>query len=232
MSKVGRFRQWLMSRQLPIVLPTPEDHLVLYASYRRAHDNVLVNTIRSDVAAIRHWNIINGYSFESQTMRVLQKCYAGMLRTGGASKVDSRLPATVSFLRQAMHLFNLYDFDQLVMFTSLVVAVFGMLRIGEFTIRDRSRNQKHFLTCGSLSFEHKPMHNITFAKLFLAKSKTDYYHQGVNIILGKVSGDLSRRSLLHHFWTSKSNDSTGKIPGKSFTSNVERCVCCFLKMLI
>ena len=126
---------------MQIVLPTPEKHLILYAAYRRSVHNVLVDTIRSDVSAILFWNIKQGYSFRTKDMLVLQKCYAGMLRTGGASSKDSRLPATISFLRQCKRFFDMSNYDHVVMFTSFVVAVFGMLRVGEFTIGIDLRNR-------------------------------------------------------------------------------------------
>ena len=188
--KIRRFIEWLDSRNLPIILPTPERHLVLFAAYRRTVHNVLVDTIRGDMSAILYWNIVQGYSFRTKDMAVLQKCYNGMLRTGGASSPDSRLPATVSFLRQCKRFFNMSNYDHVVLFTSFVVAVFGMLRLGEFTLRDRSVEPVKFLRCENLKFIHKRKSNISFAKLFLRHSKGDIYNRGVDIILGAVTDEL------------------------------------------
>lgn len=187
---MNKFLNWLESRHLPIILPTPERQLVLFAAYRRAVDKVLVDTIRSDMSAILHWNVIQGYSFRTKEMAVLQKCYSGMLRTGGASTPDSRLPATISFLKQAKRFFNMKKYDHVVVFTSFVVAVFGMLRLGEFTIRDQSLIPVKFLKCKNVKFIRKQRSKVAFVNLFLPWSKGDRYGKGVDIVLGSVEGWL------------------------------------------
>ena len=104
--------------------------LILFC-VKRVH-KVKVTTVFKDLWALQFMAQTIGMSEDFTKMDLLQRTKIGLQKTFGKNKPDSRLPVTLKMLKYWSTLINWKDYDQVVLYTCLVVAFFGLLRTSEY----------------------------------------------------------------------------------------------------
>ena len=158
--------------------PPTETVLIWYATHTASfssHANVKVH-----MAAIKHFSIVRGDSVQFRDFDRLYLVIRGIKRSQGTSRsLPKRLPITPSLLRVInQNLFNslrLYE-DKVMLWTAIITAFFGFLRISEYT----SSHTTRFDTMTTLMLSDVSIRN-DHAHLHIKASKTDPFRQGVTV---------------------------------------------------
>lgn len=168
---------------------------MFYASHRA--EKVKPGTIKGDMYAIRYFSIANGYTIDLTKMQRLQATIRGIKRVKGDNLPDQRLPVTIQKLQKFSQHIDLNNYDQLVIFTAMVVATFGLLRTGEFAVKNKANyDPVKTLYPSNLKTIRDDNNNIKYYILRLKVSKTDIFRQGVDITLGHGIGDIDPIKLI------------------------------------
>ena len=194
-SHVRQYEKWCELNQLYPFYPPTEQRLMFYASYRAK--NVTYNTIKGDLYAIRWFSISMGYPIDLKTMINLRSTMHGIKRVKGGTRPDQRLPITIETLKRFRKHVDLNDFDELVVFTAMVVATFGLLRTGEFAVENKiTYDPIKTLYMKNIRLIKDKDGNPNYFILKLKVSKTDIFRQGVDVTIGHGIGDIDPVNLL------------------------------------
>lgn len=149
-------------------------------------------SIKTYLAAVRHYHIRRGFRLNMEKMLRLQLVLRGIKRCQG-DHTRIRMPITIHHLR----LFHLLlaipitaNFDSIMLWAAMTLAFFGFLRLGELTCNAKFNKTIH-LTLDSISFS-KPVGSDTsqFMTVHIKESKTDPFRLGHTIIVGSTNCDL------------------------------------------
>ena len=171
-------------------VPFPVDEIVLILFCVKRVHKVKVTTVFKDLWALQFMSQTIGMHVDFSKMDLLQRTKTGLQKTFGRSKPDSRLPITIEMLTAWSTLINWKDFDQVVMFTVLVVAFFGLLRTSEYAAENK---RVKFSDPNVASYKALWLANISanftnnklnFYELKICASKIDIFRQTVSVIVG------------------------------------------------
>ena len=189
--------------------PLQEHVLILYITSRVM--KVLPKTAFKDLAAVRYFSLLSGFKVDYEKMLYLQQLKSGIKRVLGTNPPDKRLPCTYELLCDMRRLFNLENYDMLVMFTAFVCATCGLLRTGEFaagckdvrykwTENDNAllqdASQRALWVSNLSAVSEKGTGKTIYYKLLLRATKTDIFRQTVSVVLGKGKGEICPVFLL------------------------------------
>ena len=135
-----------------------------------------------------------GFPVDFGKMYQLQRMKTCMCKTFGKKKLDQRLPVTIEMLKQWVQFIDWTNYDQVVLFTAIIVAFFGLCRTSEFAANTQQvRFSKfdvhsyHALWLSNTSFKLGKNNKIKYCKLNIRSSKIDVFKQSVEIVLGRMA---------------------------------------------
>ena len=172
--------------------PVEEVRLLCYCMHRIK--KVAKNTVFKDLYAIKKFSMFMGFPVDYSKMIYLNQLKLGLSKRFGKNPPDKRLPITLALLHSFHDILDLKDYNQLMAFTAMVVATFGLLRTSEFTAAKqsisyakRSTDIKSLkaLYLSNLEAVFDKDRNVKWYKLRILASKTDVFRQNVTIILGR-----------------------------------------------
>ena len=165
-------------------LPTAEDTLIQFVAYLAR--SIKHSSIKSYLAAVRHWHIRNGYDLDLKKFLRLQLICRGIKRSQGSS-TRIRLPTTIKHLKLFFYLLAIprtFRSDSIMIWAAMTLAFFGFMRLGELTCNSRYSPDTH-LSLTDISFLptlSNPDHMSVRVKI----SKTDPFRTGHAILVGKT----------------------------------------------
>ena len=171
---------------------------------------VLPKTAFKDLAAIRYFSLLSGVEVHFGDMHYLQQLKMGIKKVLGLNPPDKRIPCTFELLRDVRKVFDLDNYDMLVIFTAMVCATCGLLRTGEFAAANKNvryrwsaddaaplqEASQKALWISNLRPICGKDGSISYFKLLLRATKTDIFRQDVEIVLGKGQGEICPVYLL------------------------------------
>jgi hypothetical protein len=163
---------WNMNEQL----------LCLFAAWHFRKNNKAA-TVKSYVTGISSTLRRAGRSVDISTYYLFEQCIHGYKKLSPNQDKRIRLPITVAILIRIKKHVNLQDQILAVMWAIMVLAVFGMLRLGEITAK----------TAGSQDFPRQKdfsMNNDSKLVMRLPKSKTDPFRKGVDVKFAASGGEV------------------------------------------
>jgi len=110
------------------LLPAAEDTLMLFSTFLAA--TLKPQSIKVYLYSVLNLHLEHGFSDTLPDALLLRHLLRGIKRLKGASP-DSQLPVTSSLLWRFYHLLHLAFYDHLMLWATLLVALFGFLRISE-----------------------------------------------------------------------------------------------------
>ena len=157
-------------------LPARECDVMAFVAWRAR--TVAPGTIKSDLSALRHLHVENGFSkqWKLDEWDSLHRIMRGIKRIKGDSSRDNRLPVTVALLhRFHRHLLKPLSYDTLVVFVAMCTGTYGLLRSGEFVV-----SSKHTTPLLLRQITINDDHMV----IKLEQSKTDPFRKGVSLHIG------------------------------------------------
>lgn len=194
-SHIRQYKKWCTTYNIYPIYPPSEERLMFYASYRAK--KVGYNSIKGDLYAIRFFSIACGFPIDLKLMPALQSTLRGIRRSKGGTRPDQRLPITIETLQKFRKHVNLNNYDELVVFTAMVVATFALLRTGEFAVDNKTNYDPiKTLYMSNIRLVEDKNGNPSYFVLKLKVSKTDIFRQGVDVTIGHGVGDIDPVNLL------------------------------------
>ena len=194
-SHIRQYTRWCYKNNIYPIYPPTEERLMFYAAFRAK--TVTFNTIKGDLYAIRYFSIAHGCPIDLKLMPGIKSVLRGIKRVKGVNRPDQRLPVTIEKLQMFRKHVNLNNFDELVVFTAMVVATFGLLRTGEFAVDSKTKYDPiKTLYLKNLRSIYDTHGNTKYFILKLKVSKTDIFRQGVDITIGHGVGDIDPVNLI------------------------------------
>ena len=117
-----------------------------------------------------------------------------------------RLPVTPTILIQIYQILRQHpeDFDNIMLWSAFLLCFFGFLRSGEITIPNTtSYDHAVHLNFSDIVADHNVPPNILQIKL--KASKTDPFHRGINIHIGRTNNTLCPVTSLLNYLTGRGN---------------------------
>jgi hypothetical protein len=141
------------------------------------------STVKKYMYAIRAAYLDNGLPSPFKGLLILERTLHGCKRSMRKSTGLARLPITVDILRTLKPHFDLAIPFDLIVWSMCVMAVFGLLRCGEFTAK--SAGSRRFPCYGDVTF-------VTPAQIGfrLPTSKTDVFNDGVTVSYMRNYADI------------------------------------------
>ena len=157
-----------------------EGILVAYSTYR-AENNIKVDTIKQELYAIQSVLYDYGVQIQIKNFQTLEKVLLGMKKLTIPVQ-NKKLEITPTILQTIIEsLPKSSHYDTQVYKAAFTIAVYGMLRCGEFA----SQSQKNDIKTLRLHNVEiiKMQNNHPVLRLFIPVSKTDLFRQGIHIHL-------------------------------------------------
>ena len=178
-----------------VVSPFPvTESLLCYFVVYLAGQGISPATIKTYLAAIRNAQIRGGYPEPRQgsTLPHLQLVQSGVRREAARRGPMStpRLPITPSILRQLRRfcITSPPQYDPTLLWAAMSVCFFGFFRAGELTVPSAGAfDSAVHLSWGDVAISTECPKVL---KVFLKRSKTDQFGQGVAVFLGATGEDL------------------------------------------
>ena len=194
LSHVKQYEKWCKNNKI-LPYPPSEQQLIFYSAFRA--EKVLYSTIKGDLYAIRWYSIANGYNIDLKQMHRLKTTLKGIRKSQGYVQPDERLPVTFDILKKFSKHVNFDNFDELVVFTAMVVATFGLLRTGEFAVDNKTNlDPEKTLYLKNIKPIRNSSNQTKYFILKLKASKTDIFRQGVDVTIGHGYGDIDPVNLI------------------------------------
>ena len=193
----NNYLNWCLKNNEFPIYPPNETRLMFYIVDRVTTTKIAIKTAKAALYSIRWFSIYNGFDCDLKKMFRLQNTIHGMKKVLGVNDADKRLPITVSLLKRFRRRMDLSNYDELVIFTAMVVATFGLLRTGEFAVDSKKNFEpEKLLRISSLTAHNDKKGKVKFFTLKLKTSKTDIFRSGVTITLGHGFEDIDPVNLL------------------------------------
>ncbi len=131
----------------------PADQLLLTEFVAFLAKSIKYSSIKTYLAAVRHYHIRHGFQLNLHKMLRLQLALRGIKRSHG-DNIRVRLPITIHHLqlfRMLLGITNTQSFDSLMIWAAMTLAFFGFLRLGELTCNCKFNPNIH-LTRDSILF--------------------------------------------------------------------------------
>ena len=174
-------------------LPLVEHALCMFVTYL-ARDGLTHQTIKSYLSAIRHYHILAGQGdpFIGNPFPLLQYVLRGIKRSPVHSRRLPRMPITPTILRAPKDQWataSLRDTDFVMLWAACCMGFFGFMRAGEFSVTHVSEFDPASSLClGDIAVDRHQDPSVVQVRL--KQSKTDPFHRGVSIYLGRTQTDL------------------------------------------
>ena len=170
------------------ILPADETVLIEFCTFLAK--SVKQKTIKTYLAAVRHFHIRAGFDLDFSKFPRLQLVLKGIKRVQGDS-IRIRLPITTHHLRLFYFLLCIStttNHDSLMIWAAMTLAFFGFLRLGELTCNSSHFSQDIHLCASDIVFVPNTS-NPQYISVSLKASKTDPFRQGQIITIG-ATGEL------------------------------------------
>ena len=179
-----------------VPFPLIENNLVLFAT--ELSKSVSVSAINVQLAGIKFMDHRQGHNTKFSEFQRLYMLIRGIKRTQGRSfKKEKRVPITPGLLRSMKDtLFNSSRnfHDKLMIWSAMLCAFFGFLRISEYTATGAKRYEQQTTLCTT---------DVTFhpqcCTLVLKASKTDPFREGVTLRFEENNTDLCPVTALRQY---------------------------------
>lgn len=191
----SRYETFCKNHHLPSI-PPDEHTLILFAtdiSHSHSHSSIKVH-----MSAIAFYSAIKGSAVDFTKYRKLYYLLRGIKRTQGRSRRrKKRAPITPAILKLInLKLFNsgrCYE-DKIMLWAALLTAFYGFLRVSEYT----SARKTTYDPSTTLLFKDLAFKSDGSVSLFIKKSKTDPFRQGVMLRIAQNKSILCPVNALHH----------------------------------
>ena len=160
--------------------PLSEGLLVKFVTYCANLLHLKFTTIKLYLSAIRFNYIRAGHVCSFENMHSLKYILQAIKRKQSIQTPQKRFPITIDILRNLCQLLNkgvFSPFTDTMLKSACLLAFYGFLRCGEFTVKNTTLHQENILCIKDITFS--PCN--TKLSLKLNASKTDPFRKGVNI---------------------------------------------------
>jgi len=158
-----------------------EDQLIYFVTHCQQSLKLRFTTIKLYLAGIRYFYIRAGHGDVMDKRLRLQYILRGIKKTQNNVTVE-RLPITFCILQKLCALLQAGVFSpflDLLLQCAFQIAYFGFLRCGEFTTRNKQRDEHGCLMLSDICFAP----DLSYYKLVLHESKCDPFRKGVVITI-------------------------------------------------
>lgn len=177
-----------------------EDVLIYFVAHCFKNLKLQYSTIKLYLSGIRYQciqnNIDSPFQYSSNSMEKISM-FLNSVKRLQKPVTRNRLPITFDILQQICRKLKegiFSAFTDCMLFTAFVVAFYGFLRCGEFTVHDAKLFDKECNLCLSdISFQSD------YAVLHLKQSKTDPFRKGVDIQLHKLNHEFCPYTALNSY---------------------------------
>ena len=175
---------WFKKRPVESCLPATEALLTEFVAFLAK--SIKHSSIKTYLAALRHYHIRRGFQLNLQKMPRLQLVLKGIKRSQGIN-LRVRLPITIHHLNLFHALLAIphtTNYASIMIWAAMTLAFFGFLRLGELTCNCKFNPEVH-LTADSITFSPgRAMQKPLFMTVFIKESKTDPFRLGHTITVG------------------------------------------------
>ena len=165
--------------------PVNEDTLILYVTHLAR--SIKHSSIKSYLAAVRHFHIREGYHLDLKSHLRLQLVCRGIKRAQGSS-LRTRLPITIQHLRLFHCLLAIphsSNPNYVMIWAAMTLAFFGFLRLGELTCNARFSPESH-MSPRDITFLPSPQ-APQYMSVQIKISKTAPFRTGQTIFIGRTN---------------------------------------------
>ena len=168
-------------------IPATEATLTLFTTHL-ASINLSYTTIKVYLSAVRHLHASEGYHdhFSLQLTPRLQLVLRGIRKHQSLTLPKRiRLPITIQIMCKIKKVLfrEPRSYNNIMLWAACCLAFFGFMRVGEFTIQNQdSYDKSAHLSFSDISVNSRRQPHLL--KVTIKQSKTDPFHQGVDIYLG------------------------------------------------
>ena len=168
------------------LLPTSEQTLLRFCSHLA--DRLHHSSIKVYLSAIRSLHIDQGFPDPLVNCLQLQRLLRGIKRHQGSS-LPQRQPVTADLMQIIQRSLDAHNSEHIMLWAACCLGFFGFLRAREFTVNCAFDPSIH-LTVQDLQVDAEV--NPSSLRVRIKSSKTDPFHQGCFIYLGRGQITLSR----------------------------------------
>ena len=158
-------------------------------------------SIKTYLAAVRHYHIRHGFALNLNKMLRLQLVLRGIKRSKG-QPTRVRLPITINHLKLFKMLLAIpftQNFESKMIWAAMTLAFFGFLRLGELTCNSAFNPQVHLTTdCVKFSYNNSVV-TPHFMTVHIKESKTDPFRLGHTITVGASDSDICPVKALQNY---------------------------------
>ena len=137
-------------------------------------------SIKTYLAAVRHYHIRHGFDLNLQKMLRLQLVLSGIKHSQG-DKLRVPMPITIHHLQLFRMLLNIpqtANYESIMIWTAMTLTFFGFLRLGELTCNCKFSSSVH-LTKDNIAFHPgKGLEHPRFMTVHIKESKTNPFAWG------------------------------------------------------
>ena len=162
---------------LDIKWPAPIDHIIAYIA-SLSIECKSPSTINTYISALAYIHKLNGWQDPTDNF-IIKKLKEGCKRQDKRS--DCRRPITLPILRQLSQLLQglcQSTFESSLFRAAFLLAFFGFLRVGEFTVTSKNGDVSNILSRGDIIINHGPPE---FMEATIRFSKTDQYGESTTL---------------------------------------------------
>ena len=168
--------------------------LLCYYVAHLVNSSLAYQTIKTYLAAVRHQQIAKGLPEPKQLtsmpkLKVVENCVRKKRALDQSFR--PRLPITPAILRQirALRSPKSEDFTFIMLWAVACTCFFGFFRLGELLV-PTGQNFDAQLHLSVLDLAIDNLINPTVLQIYLKRSKTDQFHRGTNVCIGRTGDDL------------------------------------------
>ena len=198
-SAVSSLQKFCQLNCLQLTFPVSSELLCLWVTHN-AH-TLAHGSIRSYLHGIGTMHTLYGHPNPVEDAGLVWRAYRGVKRLQqGEAKETSRLPITVELLLQLERWQDVDTTDGRMIRAAMWLGTCGLLRSGEFTVKDKHSVlvHRHQLTFhdeeGAL--RHVSSSKVAYMQLKLARTKTEQFGAGATIVISHSRAVLAMSSYL------------------------------------
>ncbi len=180
-------------------LPADESLLAEFVAFLAK--SIKYSSIKTYLAAVRHYHIRHGFQLNLHKMLRLQLVLRGIKRSHG-DNIRVRLPITIHHLqlfRMLLGITNTQSFDSLMIWAAMTLAFFGFLRLGELTCNCKFNLNIHLTRDSILFAPRSGTKDPEFMTVHIKESKTDPFRLGHTITVGATNSDICPVKALQNY---------------------------------
>ena len=173
--------------------------LMVFLVYRALVDKVSYSTLKANLSAMKAWASNCGHILVNDPTEkvILHKLFLSIGKQVGVKLQDKRLPMTFDIMSAIAGITNFGIYNNVVLYTIMVVAFLGLHRLGELCPTKRTGNDPRFVV-NTEDWLPQVIGDYKFGLIHLKVSKTDTYNSGVNVIIPKGMGVVDARLWMQH----------------------------------